>query len=231
MKITFKDIESLKNEKLEYFKNIFEEESKRKNFLGSLFHKALKNSENLFFSLGFSLVIILILFNFFNFYSLFFTIPYVSFFSYYMLKYKNLFLKIKLDKKVITTNFSKYLCNNKEIDSLNNKINQLTNSDLHLLTKIFSKNYFIQDSHIIIYSLLLDKLYFSKLDDIKENKQIIFNYLKSKNFKNLPTFEQTYFIEIFDQKMNKATSSEKVALLEKKYNSQESKENKLIREI
>ena len=62
---------------------------------------------------------------------------------------------------------------------------------------------------------MLNKLYFSKLDDIKENKQIIFNYLKSKNFKNLPTFEQNYFIEMFEQKINKATSSEKVALLEK----------------
>lgn len=82
-----------------------------------------------------------------------------------------------------------------------------------------------------MYNIMWNKIYFANLDEIKDNKDIIFKYLKSNNFNTMDDYNKNKLIEKLEEKMNKATHSEKVALLEEKYNKKINNENKLIKEL
>lgn len=82
-----------------------------------------------------------------------------------------------------------------------------------------------------MYNIMWNKIYFANLDEINSNKDIIFKYLKSNNFKAIDDYSKNKLIKKVEEKMNKATHSEKVALLEEKYNKKIDNENKLIKEL
>tara|TARA_B100000073_G_scaffold345499_1_gene354666 strand:- start:954 stop:1652 length:699 start_codon:yes stop_codon:yes gene_type:complete len=232
MSISFKDIQLLNNGKLEYFEEIFKEELKKKNFLGSLFSDIYSSGEtamNFWFAFIFLFMFASL---FFLFKVLFLLIPTFSFFAYYTYKYHKALNQINLSKRTNKINFLQYLYQEEDIQSINNKISELSQTDIDLLNKIaihsgslkkgFKRN---------LYNIMWNKIYWANLDEIKDNKDIIFKYLKSNNFNNMDDYNKNKLIEKVEEKMNKATHSEKVALLEEKYNKKINNENKLIKEL
>ena len=138
MKISFKDIDSLNNGKLEYFQENFKEELKKKNFLGSLFSDIYNTGEttfNFYFAFFFSFIIFSI---FWEFQILFFVIPFSVFMFYFTYRYKKMLNKINLSKKTVKINFTRYMYNEEDIKSINNKINKLSQTDIELLNKVSS---------------------------------------------------------------------------------------------
>lgn len=232
MSISFKDIELLNNGKLEYFEETFKEELKKKNFLGSLFSDIYYSGENTM-NFWFGFIILFMLSSlFFLFKVLFFLIPAFSFFAYYTYKYHKALNKINLSKRTNKINFLQYLYQDEDIQLINNKISNLSQTDIDLLNKVSIHSGSLKKGFKTnLYNIMWNKIYWANLDEIKDNKDIIFKYLKSNNFNTMDDYSKNKLIEKVEEKMNKATHSEKVALLEEKYNKKIDNENKLIKEL
>lgn len=232
MSISFKDINSLNNGKLEYFQETFNNELKKKNFLGNLFSDIYSTGETTFNFYFAFIITFLVTSIFIEFKILLFAVPFFIFMFYFTYKYNNMLKKINLSKKTVKINFARYMYNEEDIKSINNKINKLSKADIELLNKVSSNAGSLKrGSKNILYDMVWSKLYWSNLDEIKENKDIIFNYLKSKHFKELSDYSKNNMIEKVEEKMDKATHSDKVALLEEKYNKNINNDKKLIKEI
>lgn len=210
--------EIINNDKLYYFQTLFNEELNDKNFIGKFSNYILfnLNESSLIFPLLLMFSFISIVISFFN---LFFTIslilPFyliINFFLYF--KFRK---KINLNNNVFQYNFNDFFYNkNKKVDKFNKKISKLSKEDKILFEKLCENNSLLDSKKSITYSVMNNIIYHTDIDTLKENKNFIFDYLKSPLFKQLSKWNKDFLLEKFETRLKEQTFDDKINILEKK---------------
>ena len=222
MKSTFKDIMDLK--KITTLTNKFKHFSKDNNSFIKLFldpnNDANKTAINFIvglFGTSISLALCIDNYNFLALLSL-------SFISSFFIFQVALFYNQKKEVKKINLNFGKYICinkmlNNKIVKEINNTLNELNEDEKELLVNILSKNKknepLKQSAEYLSYIMLLNKLSDTDIEDIRDHKDIIFDFIKTK------ISSQDYIdnlLEMLTKKLKEQTSSEKIMKIEEQFN-------------
>jgi hypothetical protein len=222
MKSTFKDIMDLK--KITTIVDKFKHFSKNNNSFIKLFldpsNKHDKVTTNLILGLLIpisSIFLYIYNYNFLSFLNISFMI---SFFVFQLaLSYNQKKLANKINLK-----FGKYICinevlNKKNVKEINNTLKELNDDEKELFTNMLIKNNknepLKQSAEFLSYTMLLNKLRHTNLEDIREHKDIIFDFIKTK------ISSQAYvdnLLEVLAKKLKEQTSNEKIMKIEEQFN-------------
>ena len=215
-KYTIEEINDLiNNNKIDYFQEEFQDELEYKNFLGSFLHGIYSDSDSFMIIWFLTITLSGIL----PFLSLFFLpvilIPiFLLFYSILFFKHRN---KVNFHNSVFEKNFKEiYFGEENLTNNINNKINKLSNKNKTLFKK-FAKNENLSNSKVYIsYSIMYDYVYYENIDGLKENQEIIFEYLRSPLFKKNSDYRKNYLLEKFEDRLKEQTFDEKIDLLKNK---------------
>jgi hypothetical protein len=222
MKSTFKDIMDLK--KITTIVNKFKHFSKDNNPFIKFFldpsNDEDKTTINAIVGLLCASISLVLYIDNYNFLSLFI----ISFISSFFIFQLALSYNQKKQASKINLNFGKHICINKMLDKKNVKeinqvLSELNKEERELLVNMLSKNNknepLKQSTEYLSYTMLLNKLNDTDLEDIREHKDIIFDFIKNK------ISTQAYvdnLLKVLTKKLEEETSSEKIMKVEEKFN-------------